>query len=227
MVIVVKSTEKLKVLRLTFEQPLGAPVTAQEKYEHQATNRDDICLALEFSYIKLRPRTNIWSNGNADSDQHATLTPTATNTPIPPTATDTPIPPTTTNTPVPTSSKYQLKCDLAGQNADNYVIEITGETGTFQVTLNSLETNFDPGTGDFILTLNRDMLYVNSKHSYHIKGTITVGAEGVTAYDLTATGDTLAIRPRLARNPNITCCLHEKQFPIAFVTHHKSYVSHF
>ncbi len=130
-----------------------------------------------------------------------TPTSTATNTPIPPTATDTPIPPTTTNTPVPTSSKYQLKCDLAGQNADNYVIEITGETGTFQVTLNSLETNFDPGTGDFILTLNRDMLYVNSKHSYHIKGTITVGAEGVTAYDLTATGDTLGDSSQTCKKP--------------------------
>jgi hypothetical protein len=47
------------------------PTLQRIKNEYQATIRDDICPALEFGHIKLRPRAIIWPNGNTDSNSNA------------------------------------------------------------------------------------------------------------------------------------------------------------
>lgn len=123
--------------------------------------------------------------------------------PVPLKETATPIPPTTTNLSVQSTSKYILKCNI---DALNYSFEIIGETGTVQSTFNNEKTSYDYDPSGqmsgITLSVNRDLLFKNNQHSYHIEGTITVKqATNEVTYDIIATGNTFGNSPQICKKP--------------------------
>ena len=119
-------------------------------------------------------------------------------TPVQPTETATPIPPTATDT-----SKYVLKCSI---NSESYGFEITGETGAVQSTFNNETTGYEYDTSGQIsaitVSVNRDLVYENNKHAYHIEGSIIVKqATNEVTYNITATGDTFGDSPQTCKKP--------------------------
>jgi hypothetical protein len=108
-----------------------------------------------------------------------------------------------TNTPVPSIQKYQLLCDI---NTENYGFEITGETGSVQTTYNNEGKSFNyDSSGNMIgitISVNRDLFFTDSQHSYHIEGTITVDQiTNEVSYDISATGDAFGNSPQICRKP--------------------------
>ena len=101
------------------------------------------------------------------------------------------------------TSKYTLKCNIDTQN---YGFEITGETGTVTTKSNNETTNYNYDSSGQMsgvtVAVNRDLLFENSQHNYHIEGTITVNqiTNGIT-YDITATGDTFGNSPQTCKKP--------------------------
>lgn len=103
----------------------------------------------------------------------------------------------------PGQSNYSLKCII---DAQEYGFEITNESGTVQSTFNNESTSFDYDDDGFrtgiTVHVNRDLLYTNSGHNYHIEGTITVNQiTNEVAYDITATGDAFGGSPQTCKMP--------------------------
>jgi hypothetical protein len=100
-------------------------------------------------------------------------------------------------------TKYELKCNI---NTQEYGFEIVGETGSTETTFHDESTsyNYDPSgiLAGLTVTVNRDLLFTNSQHLYHIEGTITINqTTNEVAYDITATGDTLGGSPQTCKKP--------------------------
>ncbi len=100
-------------------------------------------------------------------------------------------------------AKYILKCNIDTQN---YGFEITGETGAVTTTSNNETTNYNYNSSGQIsgvtVGVNRDLLFENSQHKYHIEGSITVNQiTNVVTYGITATGDTLGNSPQTCKKP--------------------------
>jgi hypothetical protein len=115
--------------------------------------------------------------------------PAQTATPIPPTATDTP--------------KYSFKCNIDTQE---FGFEITGETGTVTTTSNNEATNYEYDTSGqksgITVGVNRDLLFENSQHKYHVEGTIKLNPiTNELTYDITATGDAFGNLPQTCKKP--------------------------
>jgi hypothetical protein len=117
-----------------------------------------------------------------------------------PAETATPIPPTATATP-----KYALKCNI---NTQEYGFEITGEdeTGTVTESRNNEATNYEYDssgqTSGLIINVNRDLVFENNQHKYHIEGTIKLNPiTDDLAYDITATSDVFDNSPQTCKKP--------------------------
>jgi hypothetical protein len=123
-----------------------------------------------------------------------TLTPIPpTDTSLPPPATDMPVPPTATATP-----KYALKCNITTQE---FGFDVTGETGTVTQTSNNEATNYEYDssgqTSGITINVNRDLVFENNQHKYHIEGTIKLNPiTNELTYDITATGDAFGNSPQ-------------------------------
>lgn len=100
-------------------------------------------------------------------------------------------------------TKYELKCDI---NTQEYGFEIVGETGATETTFHDESTsyNYDPSgiLAGVTVAVNRDMLFTESQHTYHIEGTITVNqTTNEVTYDITATGDAFGNSPQTCKKP--------------------------
>jgi hypothetical protein len=101
------------------------------------------------------------------------------------------------------TSKYALKCDI---NTENFSFEITGEKGTVATTSNGETSNYDYDDSGVLsgvtVAVNRDMVFEDTKHSYHIEGTITLKqATNEVTYNITATGDSFGKSVQTCKNP--------------------------
>jgi hypothetical protein len=117
--------------------------------------------------------------------------------PFQPAETVTPLPPTATDTP-----KYVLKCNI---NTQEFGFDITGETGTVTTTANNEATNYEYDTSGqtsgITVGVNRDLLFENNQHKYHIEGTIKLNPiTNELTYDITATGDTFGNSPQTCKS---------------------------
>jgi hypothetical protein len=98
---------------------------------------------------------------------------------------------------------YTLKCNI---NTESFGFEITGESGSVQTTYNNESQSYEYAASGQIsaitATVNRDLVYEDSKHAYHIEGTITVKpATNEVTYDITATGDAFGNSPQTCKQP--------------------------
>jgi len=97
---------------------------------------------------------------------------------------------------------YTLKCDISTENLG---FEITGESGSVQTTYNNESQGYEYDASGQIsaitVTVNRDLVYENSKHAYHIEGTITIKQTVLLTYDITATGDAFGNSPQTCTRP--------------------------
>lgn len=97
---------------------------------------------------------------------------------------------------------YTLKCDIS---TENFGFEITGESGSVQTTYNNESQNYvydaSGQVSAITVNVNRDLVYENSKHAYHIQGTITVTKNVLLTYNITATGDTFGNTPQTCKKP--------------------------
>jgi uncharacterized lipoprotein YehR (DUF1307 family) len=98
---------------------------------------------------------------------------------------------------------YALKCDI---NTQNFSFEITGETGSAITTFHNEAQNYEYDSSGQLsattVTVNRDLEYQSSKHTYHIEGTITVKqATNEVTYNITATGATFGNSPQTCKKP--------------------------
>jgi hypothetical protein len=98
---------------------------------------------------------------------------------------------------------YTLKCNI---NTENFGFEITGETGTVVTTYNNETKHYDYDSSgqmsEITVAVNRDLLFENNQHRYHIEGTITVKqTTNEVTYDITATGDTFGNSLQTCKKP--------------------------
>jgi hypothetical protein len=113
-----------------------------------------------------------------------------------------PTPTPTIPPPTPTPA-CAFKCNI---NTQQYGFEITCESGTVTTTSNNESTHYNYATSGqmsgITVGVNRDLLFQNNQHKYHIEGTITVDqlANTVT-YDITATGDAFGNTPQTCKQP--------------------------
>ncbi len=103
----------------------------------------------------------------------------------------------------PSTAQYALKCNIDTQG---FGFAVTGETGAVTTTLNSEKTSYDyDDSGQMsgvTVNVNRDLLYEESQHSYHITGTVSVKqATNEVAYDITATGPAFGDTPQTCKKP--------------------------
>lgn len=100
-------------------------------------------------------------------------------------------------------SEYALVCNIGTKE---YGFEITGETGTVTQTLNSESTNYEydaagQRTG-ITVNVNRDLVFEDTQHAYHIEGTINLNPmTEELSYDITATGDSFGDTPQTCKMP--------------------------
>lgn len=98
---------------------------------------------------------------------------------------------------------YSLKCNI---DTESFDFSIEGEKGASETSFNneSQSYTYDP-TGQMsaiTVTVNRDVTFEESKHKYHIEGTITldIKTDGLT-YDITGTGDAFGNTPQTCKKP--------------------------
>lgn len=101
--------------------------------------------------------------------------------------------------------KYALKCNIT---TEDFGFEITGEdeTGTITQTSNNEATNYEYDssgqTSGITVNVNRDLVFENNQHKYHIEGTIKLNPiTNELTYDITATGDTFGNSPQTCKKP--------------------------
>lgn len=106
-------------------------------------------------------------------------------------------------TATPTPPPYSLKCNITTQE---FGFDIIGETGTVTQTSNSEATNYEYDssgqTSGITVNVNRDLVFENNQHKYHIEGTIKLNPiTNELTYDITATGDTFGDSPQTCKKP--------------------------
>ena len=98
--------------------------------------------------------------------------------------------------------EYSLKCNIT---TEEYGFEITGETGSVESTSNNETKTIEYDSGQMTgatVAVNRDLLFTDSQHKYHIEGTITVDqTTNQVTYDITATGDAFGDSPQTCKKP--------------------------
>jgi hypothetical protein len=109
----------------------------------------------------------------------------------------------TPTSPSPSTSKYNLKCDI---NTQEFGFGITGETGTVITTYHNEGTNYEYDSSGqrsgITINVNRDLVFENNQHKYHIEGTIKLNPiTNELTYDITATGDTFDNSPQTCKKP--------------------------